>query len=171
MPFVNKNLLDKMAADIESPAEKKDVGAAAEKIEEKIEQADFGVGESEQTVVPEKEGLAGASTLPSAINPDPTTNVKSAQLQQIEAVMQEDLGDLYSQMNERQRLTFKIEGEKSARQIEAILTAGKSVAKKILGILRKWLGLIPGVNKFFIEQEAKIKTDKIIEDNINTVKQ
>jgi len=25
-----------------------------------------------------------------------------------------------------------------------------------------WLKILPGVNKFFLEQEAKIKTDKIL---------
>jgi hypothetical protein len=34
--------------------------------------------------------------------------------------------------------------------------------KKILALIRDWLKLIPGVNRFFLEQEAKIKTDKIL---------
>jgi hypothetical protein len=30
-----------------------------------------------------------------------------------------------------------------------------------LKLIREWLLIIPGVNKYFLEQEAKIKTDKI----------
>jgi hypothetical protein len=34
--------------------------------------------------------------------------------------------------------------------------------KKIFVLIRAWLKIIPGVNRFFLEQEAKIKTDKIL---------
>ena len=34
---------------------------------------------------------------------------------------------------------------------------------KIIDVIKKWLSIIPGINKFFLEQEAKIKTDKIME--------
>ena len=57
---------------------------------------------------------------------------------------------------------LKIEGEKTASQIEALLEKGKDVAKKILHLIRQWLHKIPGVNKFFLEQESKIKTDRIM---------
>jgi len=33
--------------------------------------------------------------------------------------------------------------------------------RKALGLIRDWLRIIPGVNRFFLEQEAKIKADKI----------
>jgi len=59
---------------------------------------------------------------------------------------------------------FKEEGERTARQIENVIAIGKSMAVKILELLKNWLRLIPGVNKFFLEQEAKIKTDKILRD-------
>jgi len=29
-------------------------------------------------------------------------------------------------------------------------------------LIKKWLLLIPGVNKYFLEQEAKIKADEIV---------
>ena len=34
--------------------------------------------------------------------------------------------------------------------------------KKIFELLLQWLKLLPGVNKFFLEQEAKIKVDQIM---------
>jgi len=39
----------------------------------------------------------------------------------------------------------------------------KIKARKVLHLIRDWLKIIPGINKYFLEQEAKIKTDKIIE--------
>ena len=57
---------------------------------------------------------------------------------------------------------FKLKGEEVARNIEQVVAAGKSKAKQILHWIKDWLKLIPGVNRFFLEQEAKIKTDKII---------
>ena len=35
--------------------------------------------------------------------------------------------------------------------------------KKIIGLIIDWLNIIPNVNKFFVKQNAKIKTDKILE--------
>jgi hypothetical protein len=35
-------------------------------------------------------------------------------------------------------------------------------ARKLLTLIRRWLVLIPGVNKFFLEKEAKIKVEKIV---------
>jgi hypothetical protein len=38
----------------------------------------------------------------------------------------------------------------------------KIKVNKIIDLIRRWLKLIPGINKFFLEQEVKIKADKII---------
>ena len=38
----------------------------------------------------------------------------------------------------------------------------KLKVKKVVNLIKKWLTMIPGVNKFFLEQEAKIKTDEIV---------
>ena len=42
-----------------------------------------------------------------------------------------------------------------------MIKAGMIQMKKILKLIREWLLIIPGVNKFFLEQEAKIKAEKI----------
>ena len=39
----------------------------------------------------------------------------------------------------------------------------KVEVKRVLTMLKDWLTSIPGVNRFFLEQEAKIKTDRILE--------
>ena len=39
----------------------------------------------------------------------------------------------------------------------------KVKVKKILKLILEWLRILPGINRFFLEQEAKIKTDRIIQ--------
>jgi len=83
----------------------------------------------------------------------------------IEKILEEDIGDLYLKMPPEKQQEFKIEGENASRAINVILSSAKVKANKIIQIIKKWLSLIPGVNKFFLEQEVKIKTDKIL--NLN----
>lgn len=79
--------------------------------------------------------------------------------------MASGLEEIYVNLDDSTKQMLKIEGEKTATQIEILLEQGKDVAKKILHLIRAWLHKIPGVNKFFLEQESKIKTDKIMAMN------
>lgn len=88
--------------------------------------------------------------------------VKSEFLMEVENILAEGLGDIYNRMDEDTKLKFKVKGEETARKIERYIASGKAAFKKILGWIKDWLKMIPGVNKFFLEQEAKIKTDKIL---------
>ncbi len=87
---------------------------------------------------------------------------KSEKLAGIEKVMSENLEDIFFGLDRQQQQIIKAEGEKTATQIEQLLEQGKAVAKKVLQLIRAWLHKIPGVNSFFLEQESKIKTDKIL---------
>lgn len=80
----------------------------------------------------------------------------------IEMILEEGLETTYASLDEAARLRFKTEGEATAKRIEQLLTQAKVKVKEILDLIRHWLLIIPGVNKFFIEQETKIKTDKIM---------
>lgn len=87
---------------------------------------------------------------------------KSEELQVIEKVMASGLEEIYINLDPKTKQIIKVEGEITANKIEALLQTGKDVAKKILQLIRAWLHKIPGVNSFFLEQESKIKTDKIL---------
>lgn len=80
----------------------------------------------------------------------------------IEHLLEDDLTDLYLKMTPSQQQIFKEKGEETASKIRLLLDQTKVNAKKIFDLLREWLKLIPGVNRFFLEQEAKIKTDQIL---------
>lgn len=83
--------------------------------------------------------------------------------QEVEFVLSENIGDIFKQLPAQQKLQFKKTGEEIAMRITAMIKSGMIQIKKILELIRGWLTIIPGVNKFFLEQEAKIKTDKIQE--------
>ncbi|RMD51274.1 hypothetical protein D6827_02550 [Candidatus Parcubacteria bacterium] len=89
--------------------------------------------------------------------------VKDPVLKDIEDLLAEDLSDIYLSLPQEKKAAFREKGEETAAKIKNMIEAGKAKYKKILSLIRDWLKMIPGVNKFFLEQEAKIKTDKIIQ--------
>jgi hypothetical protein len=91
-----------------------------------------------------------------------TAHPKSEFLIQIENILSDGLGDIYKKMEPTAQFTFKQKGEEVSYKIENMLARGKARAKEILHLIKEWLKKIPGVNRFFLEQEAKIKTDRIL---------
>ncbi|MDD3285428.1 MAG: hypothetical protein PHG95_02235 [Patescibacteria group bacterium] len=86
----------------------------------------------------------------------------SQQLQAIENIMSSGLDQVFLQMNPQEQKRFKEEGEKTANKISLLLDKAKVGVDKIISLIKRWLGLIPHTNKFFLEQEAKIKADNIL---------
>ncbi|MCK4744766.1 hypothetical protein KAS41_01770 [Candidatus Parcubacteria bacterium] len=88
---------------------------------------------------------------------------KPLEVDKIESILSEGLEEIYVNLSARKQLEFKKKGEETAAKIFFILKKTKVKVKKIIKLIKEWLKTIPGVNKFFLEQEAKIKTDKIID--------
>jgi len=91
---------------------------------------------------------------------------KSPTLKKIEQILSEDLDEIYASLTDSQKLIFKRKGEETASKIEILIHQVKINFKKILNLIKEWLfiliKMVPGINKFFLIQEAKIKTDKIL---------
>ncbi len=81
---------------------------------------------------------------------------------QIENFLAKDLEEIYLGLPLDKQAEFRKTGEETAKKIEKLLEKTKINLGKIVNLIRKWLSLIPGVNKFFLEQEAKIKADEIV---------
>ncbi|MEK7203295.1 MAG: hypothetical protein AAB653_03190 [Patescibacteria group bacterium] len=81
---------------------------------------------------------------------------------QVEKVLESGLEKIYSELSDDKKKEFKIVGEQTAVKINQLLDKTKIKIKSIINLIKKWLSLIPRINKYFIEQEAKIKTDEII---------
>ncbi|PIT87434.1 MAG: hypothetical protein COU31_02965 [Candidatus Magasanikbacteria bacterium CG10_big_fil_rev_8_21_14_0_10_40_10] len=80
----------------------------------------------------------------------------------IEKILEEGLNDSFQQLSPIAKQEFKIKGEEIALKIRDLLRSTHIKAKKILKLILEWLRFLPGINRFFIEQEAKIKADRII---------
>ena len=164
-PFSKETSDEQFTPDLTTPeaakAPEKEIKEGVELQKEKAkEDVEKQAQEKLHTIEGDKPSQAQAPATPAK----PTAFQKSINLQKIERVMESDLEEVFINMDEAHRRMFKEEGERTARQIEAVVNSGKSVAVKVLELLKRWLRLIPGVNKFFLEQEAKIKTDKILKD-------
>jgi len=81
---------------------------------------------------------------------------------QIDAILSEGLNDVFLNMDAKQQKIFKEEGEKTTVKINLLLNSAKVKLKNIIDLIKNWLKLIPKINPYFLEQEAKIKADKII---------
>lgn len=93
----------------------------------------------------------------------PTTEEKETEAK-IEKILEEDLEDTYFNLPESKKKEFKESGEQTAWKItEIVYHKPKFLIIRIVSLIRGWLRKIPGVNRFFLEQETKIKVEKIIE--------
>lgn len=80
----------------------------------------------------------------------------------IEKIMEADLQDAYKELTPIQKQEFKIKGEETASKIRTLMKRTHVKVKSVFKLILEWLKMLPGINKFFLEQEAKIKTDKIL---------
>jgi hypothetical protein len=87
---------------------------------------------------------------------------KSETVKEIENILSEGLEQAYQNLPANMQAQFRKKGEEAASKIEILISQTKIAVKNILFIIFEWLKIIPGVNRFFLEQESKIKTDKIL---------
>lgn len=87
---------------------------------------------------------------------------KTEARQEIEDLLSDGLTEIYKTMTPQQQEVFRKKGEEAATAIEQLVTGFRASARKVVDIIRGWLSTIPGVNKFFLEQESKLKTDEIM---------
>ncbi len=106
--------------------------------------------------------IEAAAPKPAPAVPAATVPAKSEMTRNIERILEEDLGEVYFKMPPALQKEFRAKGEETASKIEKLLKQTRVAVRKILKLIREWLKIIPGVNKFFLEQEAKIKTDQLI---------
>ena len=119
--------------------------------------------EKEKSTVREITEMVG-NFLPGKRRPKPTAipQVRDEITVKIEKIMEDGVGDAYNRLSPIAKEEFKLKGEETARSIRVLLQATHVKVKKIFQLILEWLRLLPGINRFFLEQEAKIKTDRII---------
>jgi citrate lyase gamma subunit len=157
MPLRNKEIKPSLES-LESMEEILPVEVPEEnfEIEKSVEQTiEKQLKESKEPVKPQASNV-------SAIPISPLPPIKDELTKNVEKILEEDLSDTYFKMTPDVKKQFKEQGEKTALRIRELLDMTKYIAYEVVKLITDWLKIIPGVNKYFIEQEAKIKTDKIL---------
>ena len=103
-------------------------------------------------------------------SPPPTVVVKDPLEQQVENVLAVGLEGLYTQLPMEKQREFKERGEETAIKIAAMLMSAQVKIQDIIKLIVSWLKLIPGINKFFVESQAKTKAQQLVEQKDNQVK-
>ncbi len=83
-------------------------------------------------------------------------------LKKVEEILEEDMAETYQSLPPELRAKFKQRGEAVAEAVKVMISSAKIQAKKVLRLIVAWLRIIPHVNRFYLEQEAKLKTDLIM---------
>lgn len=86
----------------------------------------------------------------------------ASRTQKIEKILEKDLQEAFSSLEPEKQKEFAKKGEETAEKINELLNKGKVKTRKIIDLIKKWLSYLPGVNKFFLEKEAKKKAEEII---------
>lgn len=130
-------------------------------------------GETEKTVEEPREAESTAPSAEQQTQPTPRPRprrpagpiispARDELVTRIEKIMEDGVGDAYQRLSPIAKQEFKIKGEQTALKIRELLKSAHLKVKKIFQLILEWMKLLPGVNRFFLEQEAKIKTDHII---------
>lgn len=94
--------------------------------------------------------------------PEPIDNYRLKRELEVDNILSEGLSETFLAMPPDKQQLFKVEGEKTVKKINILLDSAKINVSKIISLIRQWLSIIPGVNRFFLDQEAKIKSDNIL---------
>ena len=134
-------------------------------ISPKVEQV---ASEEKERVAP----VASTETLESVAVAAPTNQATTAPIspvapltprqEAIDDILEDGLTDIYLSLSSEKQQELQEAGAQTVKQIDLLLDHVKSQWRKIMSLVRHFLSIIPGLNKFFLEQEVKIKTDRII---------
>lgn len=107
------------------------------------------------TVTPATQAAPAQEAAP-PVEKDPVT-------QEVEKILEDGLGDYIPDMPDEAREKFIKKGGEVAGEVSGMVRSMNVKVKRVLDLIKDWLLTIPGVNRYFVEQEAKIKTDRIVD--------
>ena len=157
-PLLNDDSLKAAEKIKNQEIETKEILAAAANKEKAGESVDLEKEKKESVLVSEKKiivdaGLAAQSSQQAILK---------RQEEVIDKILSEGLNDIFLEMTKEQQKQFQEKGEETVKKITLLLREAKVKVNRIVELIKNWLKLIPGVNKFFLEQETKLKVDKIM---------
>lgn len=147
------------------------IPAASSTVEESSVEADLRAQEAEpaeENFLEEEQEVAAKPAQEKAPVPTRASTATQAVVQtkdevtlEVEKVLEEGLGDFYASLPPNGKIIFRKKGEEASSEIAKMVNNLQLNFKRALQLIRDWLLTVPKVNKFFLEQEAKIKVDKI----------
>jgi len=164
-------MVDNKDLQLKSPEK---INFTPEKTEERVEKAEKPVLPERRETAPELRGAvvkkeAGGTreqpkATPSAglVDIGEAVQARKEREEKIGKILEAGMEEIYLSLPANKQTEFKAKGEETTREINSLLGKAKVNIGKIVSLIKKWLSLIPGVNQFFLEQEAKIKADEIM---------
>ena len=125
--------------------------------EEKVEE----FLEAEEAIVAPPVTAAPVASAPIQVSAPPVK--KDEALLEVEKILEDGLGEFVVSLPEAPKARFLALGREMATKIAQMVRGYKVKVREVAQLIREWLLVIPGVNAFFLEQEAKIKTDRILQ--------
>jgi len=133
---------------------------------EHLEQAEKTIEDLARQAQATKEGKTGEGFSATAPQINASSGMALPYFKEVEEILEGGLLDVFNQLTPVKQQEFKAKGEETANNIIKLLNSGKEkisqLSKKIFNLIITWLKIIPGANKFFLEQEAKIKSDQVL---------
>jgi len=128
-------------------------------LEQVAEQKDTFLEEAPtQSPVAQDAGASSAQVPEAIVESAPPDEV----IVEVEKILEDGLGDFVETMPEDARQRFLSKGKEVSTKIALMVRTLKVELNNVIQLIREWLMTIPSVNRYFLEQEAKIKTDRII---------
>jgi len=138
-------------------------------VPEKVVEQSFDSNKIEQVKETESQSHEGENANATPLNMTLVDNVSESAHsqaegvhQEVENILTENMDNIYLSLDAGTQKVFKLKGEETAQKITQLLMRAKVKFKEVSQLILEWLRIIPRVNKHYIEQEAKIKTDKIL---------
>lgn len=122
--------------------------------------------EKENYSTPEQPNISDADSLAGFSQTSAGSNYQSGSVQAIrhdvENILAEGMDSVFLSLDAGTQKIFKTKGEEISSKITHLLLQTKVKIKEITNLILEWLRIIPQVNRHYLEQEAKIKTEKIL---------
>ena len=114
---------------------------------------------------PQAEERISEAVAPAPVSAEPLDAAKPNDpvVASIESILAEDLYEHFQAMPPALQAKFRQKGDETVSKLSQMVGKAVIKAKEVLKLIVGWLKLLPGVNKYFLEQESKIKADKILE--------
>lgn len=115
-----------------------------------------------ETTKPSEQATVAQAVLPDLQTINTATDTNQIILTKVEAILSDNMDNIFLSMDLASQAKFKAKGEEVAIAIANILQKTKVQIKNVIALIVDWLRLIPHVNKYYLEQEAKLKADALL---------